>query len=232
MENILITGIGSGLGKALANLYLERGTRVLALGRHLPTEFANHDNLHFLSCDLRQLEHIEGKVKDLVSATGQIDLVILNAGILGKIKDMSDTPLFEIESVMTVNVWANKILLDALIESGTAIGQIVGISSGAAVNCNRGWNAYSFSKSALNALLKLYAREMEGTHITSLAPGIIWTPMLQKVLDETDKIKYPSVQRIEEARKLSPEEAARLLDATFAKLKQYESGSFLDVRTL
>ncbi len=232
MANIMITGIGSGLGKALTQFYLERGNRVLALGHHRPGELSRHAGLDFLYCDLHRLERIETTVKELVSTTERLDLVILNAGILWQIQDMADTPLHEIESVMCINVWANKVLLDALIASRIPVEQIVGISSGAAINCNRGWNAYSLSKAALNTLLKLYAREMEGTHITALAPGIIWTPMLEKVIDETDKIKFPSIQRIEEATKMSPEEAARLLDATFPKLKQYESGVFLDVRNL
>ncbi len=53
-----------------------------------------------------------------------------------------------------------------------------------------------------------------------------------KTIDETDKDEYPSVHRIEDARKMSPKEAASLLDASFSKLMRYESGSFLDVRNL
>ncbi len=232
MANILITGIGSGLGKALAQFYLDQGDRVLALGRRLPPDLSHHPGLDFMPCDLRRLESIETSVRELISPVERLDLVILNAGVLGQIRDMRDTPLYEMEAVMTVNVWANKILLDALIASEVEVEQIVGISSGAAVNCNRGWNAYSLSKAALNTLLKLYAREMENTHVTSLAPGIIWTPMLQQVIDESDKTRYPSIRRIEEAPKMPPEEAARLLAATFPRLKQYGSGEFLDVRTL
>jgi len=232
MKKLLITGIGSGLGEALARFYLEKGCEVYALGRRIPRDLEATAALHFVQCDLRRLEYTQGAVRDLVGNAGELDLVLLNAGILGEIKDMTDTALYEIEAVMTVNVWANKVLLDTLIDLDTTVAQVVGISSGAAVNCNRGWNAYSLSKAALNTLLKLYAREMEATHITSLAPGIIWTPMLKRVIDETDKLRYPSVQRIDDAAKMTPEEAARLLDATFPRLKRYESGSFLDVRTL
>ncbi len=232
MANLLITGIGSGLGKALAAHYLNQGDRVFALSRHLPDDLAGQAQLHFQPCDLQQLEAIDPAVRKLLDGVERLDLVILNAGVLGAIKDMTETPLYEIDQVMTVNVWANKVLLDTLIDLGLAVDQVVGISSGAAVNCNRGWNAYSLSKASLNVLLKLYAREMDNTHLTALAPGIIWTPMLAKVVETVDTEKYPSVRRIQQVEKMSPEEAARLLAATFPRLREYESGSFLDVRTL
>ncbi|BCX81155.1 benzil reductase ((S)-benzoin forming) [Methylomarinovum caldicuralii] len=232
MANLLITGIGSGLGKALAGYYLNRGDRVFALSRHLPDDLAGRPGLRFQPCDLQQLEAVGPALHKLLADAERLDLVILNAGVLSAIKDMTATPLYEIDWVMTVNVWANKVLLDTLIDLGLPVEQIVGISSGAAVNCNRGWNAYSLSKAGLNVLLKLYAREMAGTHLTALAPGIIWTPMLAKVVETADTEKYPSVRRIREVEKLSPEEAAERLAATFPRLKEYESGSFLDVRTL
>ncbi len=232
MQQLLITGIGSGLGLALAEWYLQQGWTVYAVGRHYPESLHDNPNLHFQPCDLQAMEKIDPSVRALLAKTARLDLVILNAGVLGAIKDMTETPLHEIDTVMTVNVWANKILLDTLIDLELAVDQVVGISSGAAVNCNRGWNAYALSKGTLNSLLKLYAREMEATHITALAPGIIWTPMLAKVIETTDKAKFPSVQRIQDANKMPPLEAARLLAATFPKLKAYESGSFLDVRQL
>ncbi|HHJ40227.1 MAG: alcohol dehydrogenase [Methylothermaceae bacteria B42] len=232
MQRILITGIGSGLGLALAQWYLQQEAEVYALGRHFPEPLQDHGKCRFQYCDLQQLERIDPAARSLLNGVQNLDLMILNAGVLGAIKDMTETPLYEIDAVMTVNVWANKVLLDTLIDLEVDIDQVVGISSGAAVNCNRGWNAYSLSKGTLNSLLKLYAREMESTHVTALAPGIIWTPMLAKVIETSDKIKFPSVQRVQDAEKMSPEEAARLLAETFPKLKAYESGSFLDVRNL
>ncbi len=232
MANLLITGVGSGLGEALARRYLDKGDHVFALGRHLPETLEGHPQLHFQRCDLRRLEAVDPAVRKLLGGVDRLDLVVLNAGILRAIRDMTETPLYEIDETMAVNVWANKVLLDALIDMQLDIAQIVGISSGAAVNCNRGWNAYSLSKASLNVLLKLYAREMPGTHITALAPGIIHTPMLEQVVRTTDTDKYPSVKRIQEAEKMTPDQAARLLEETFPKLRAYESGAFLDVRNL
>ena len=47
--------------------------------------------------------------------------MLLNAGVLGEIKDLSDTTLAEIAAVMDVNVWANKVIYDTLRELDTRI---------------------------------------------------------------------------------------------------------------
>ncbi len=226
---LFITGIGSGLGKALAEEALSRGYEVYAMSRHLPEGLRG--KVRFKRCDLLELEKVYPAVVELLANVDSLDLVILNAGILGKFGDTHDVPLYEMERVMDINVWANKVILDALIDLNIPIRQIVGISSGAAVNCNRGWNAYSISKAALNCLLKLYAREMEGTHITALAPGLVLTPMLEEVMKQ-DEDRYPSVSRIKESPKRTPEEAARLLFDTFPRLFEFDSGSFVDVRKI
>ncbi len=227
--NLFITGIGSGLGKALAEEAVKRNYKVFALSRHLPSSLK--DSVRFARCDLRNHEKISVVLKDLLKGIRELNLVILNAGILGDFGDMKDIPLYRFREVMDINVWANKIILDTLMEMEISVAQIVGISSGAAVNCNRGWNAYAISKAAFNCLLKLYAREMEHTHITALAPGLILTPMLKEVLNQ-DELKYPSVKRIKESFKRTPEEAAQLLFDTFPKLLRFESGSFVDIRKI
>ncbi len=226
---LFITGIGSGLGKALALEGLKRGYEVYALSRHLPEELKG--KINFVKCDLEALEEVSLCVYKLLGGLKKLDLIILNAGVLGKFGDMAEVPLYEFERVMKINVWANKVILDTMIRMGIEVDQIVGISSGAAVNCNRGWNAYSISKAALNCLLKLYSREMENTHITALAPGLVLTPMLEEVMKQ-DEEKYPSVKRIKESPKRTPEEAAELIFNLLPKLKEFESGSFLDVRKL
>ena len=224
-----ITGIGSGLGKALVSEAIERGYEVYALSRRLPEELRGKVN--FVRCDLEELENVKTAVYSLLGNLNRIDIVILNAGILGKFGDMRDVSLQEMDRVMNVNLWANKLILDSLMELGVEINQIVGISSGAAVNCNRGWNAYSISKASFNCLLKLYSREMDKTHITALAPGLVLTPMLEEVMAQDDTL-YTSIKRIRESSKRTPEEAARLLFDIFPKLLSFESGSFLDVRKI
>ncbi len=233
--NLFITGVGSGLGKALAVEYLNRGYRIFALSRHLPEELKNSDRVHFAEADLSNLEEVKLKTYKLLEGlNGNLPFVVLNAGTLGRLSEMTQIPLKELKDVMDLNLWANKLILDTLWDlqkrSILKVGQIAAISSGAAVNCNKGWNAYSLSKAALNCMVKLYSHEFENSHLLSVAPGLIWTPMLKKVVLEHDEKRFPSVKRLKEAPKHSPESAAKVLVEVFANACRFPSGSFIDVR--
>ncbi len=224
---LFITGIGSGLGKALVEEALKRNYEVFALSRHLPEELK--DKIHFQPCDLKKTEGIYFCLHKLLKDIKELNLVILNAGVLGEMKDMHEISLAEIEEVMRINLWSNKVIIDFLIDYGIKVEQLIAISSGAARNCNRGWNAYSLSKAGLNCLVKLYSWELPETHMVALAPGLVLTPMLEEVM-RNDERKFPSITRIKNAPKLLPEHAARFIFEILPKLKEVESGSFVDVR--
>lgn len=224
---LFITGIGSGLGKALVEEALKRNYEVFALSRRMPKEFEG--KIRFYPCDLKRTEGIYNCMEKLLKGLKEINLAILNAGVLGEMKDMHETSLLEIEEVFKVNLWANKVIIDYFIDNELEVEQIIAISSGAAKNCNRGWNAYSLSKAGLNCLIKLYSWELPKTHLIALAPGLVLTPMLEEVTRNDEK-KFTSIARIKNSPKLLPEHAARFIFETLPKLKEFESGSFVDLR--
>lgn len=230
MKNILITGISSGLGEALAEAYLENGDTVYAIGKTISGKLDHYPHFFFFPYDLSETFMIQSTLKEFLQDR-TFDLVILNAGILGDIATLSQTDLMVAKEVMEVNVWANKELIDTL-HANAEVKQIIGISSGAAVNGSKGWGAYSLSKAALNMLLKVYAKELPDIHFTALAPGVIRTPMVEHIIKEVDDNKYPSAKRLKEGPIQTPKEAAKNLMAVFPQLLEYESGSFVDVRTM
>ncbi len=231
MKNILITGVSSGLGEALAKAYLENGDNVYAIGKTIPKKLDHYPHFFFFPYDLSETFMIQSTLEEFL-AHRSFDLVILNAGILGDIQTLSQTDLMDAKAVMEVNVWANKELIDTLLSAKAQVKQIVGISSGAAINGSKGWGAYSLSKSGLNMLLNVYAKEVPEIHFTALAPGIIHTPMVQYVIDEVNDEIYPSAKKLKEGNIQTPDEAAKHLLTIFPQLLEYESGSFLDVRTM
>jgi len=230
MRNILITGIGSGLGEALAKLYLDHGDKVYAVGRTFPKQFDHYEHFFFFPYDLSRTFLINSDIAPFIR-DHVYDLVILNAGVLGEIKTLKETDLNDIKEVMELNVWANKELIDALSTYAT-VKQVVGISSGAAVNGSKGWGAYSLSKSALNMLLKVYAKELPQIHFCALAPGVIKTPMTDHIIEKVDDQEFPSAKRLKESHIQTPEEAAKNLLFVIPKLLAYESGCYVDVREM
>jgi len=229
-KNILITGVSSGLGEALVEAYLEKGDSVYAIGKTLPKKFDHHPHFFFFPYDLSETFMLQSTLKEFIQDRS-FEIAILNAGVLGDIQTLSQTDLSDIKAVMEVNVWANKELIDTL-HTHASVKQIVGISSGAAVNGSKGWGAYSLSKAGLNMLLSVYAKELPEIHFTALAPGVIRTPMVQHIIDKVDDERYPSAKQLKLGNIQTSQAAAKHLIATFPRLLAYESGSFLDVRTM
>ena len=230
MKNILITGVSSGLGEALVEAYLNNGDAVYSIGKHHPKRFENYPHFFFFPYDLSDVSNLKSTLQPFFDHRS-FEIVILNAGVLGDINTLDKINTEDIKRVMDINVWANKELIDLLIEP-SIVHQVVAISSGAAVNGSKGWGPYSLSKSSLNMLLKVYAKELPETHFTSLAPGIIDTPMVKHIIEEVDHKLFPSAKTLKESHIQTPKEAAENLLKIIPQLVQYESGIFLDVRTM
>lgn len=235
-RTVLITGNSSGLGHGLTEVYLDKGWEVYGVSRRGCTDLPG--KLKDIRCDLTDYEAVPLALETLLMGIGHLDVVILNAGILGKMQDMADSSLADIQQVMDANVWSNKVLLDWLLKSGIRIDQIVLISSGAAINGNRGWGAYALSKATLNMLTQLYAHEFPHTHLAALAPGLVDTAMQDVLCDpaQVDEQQFPSVAKLRAARETpampKPRDAGQLIADAIPGLKQLPSGSFADIRTL
>ncbi len=233
-RNVLITGNSSGIGFGLTQEYLDRGWNVYGLSRRGCTILS--DALHDGRCDLSDFPGTESALAGLLDGVDWLDLVVLNAGTLGEIKKLRETSMTDIKRVMDINLWANKVIMDWLYNSGVRIHQIVFMSSGAAVNASKGWSGYALSKAALNMLARLYVHEFSNSHITAFAPGVVHTRMLDDINRFVDASQYPSVKVLQDAVRTNSlvrtREAGRRLAAAFEKLTEYPSGSFLDIRTM
>ncbi len=237
-RNVLITGISSGIGAALTEACLERGDQVYGLSRRQPEGLSSRDRLRFRTLDLTRFDEVGPGLKELLEGAPRLDLVILNAGMLGEIKDLRETSLDEIRPVMEVNTWANKAVLDALFAEDLPVTQVIGISSGAAVSGSRGWGAYALSKASFKMLLQLYAAEQPATHFCSFAPGLIDTAMQDQLcgMPAEDAERYPSLSSIQAARGTenmpSPTQVAATLLEAFEKVRAEPSGCFVDLRSM
>lgn len=236
-KTAFVTGVSTGIGFGLAEEMLKRGWRVLGLSRREPafTEFG--DQFSFRSVDLTESETLAANVMGLLAGVPRIDLAVLNAGVLGAFGDLADATLEDLQNTMNVNVWSNKLILDALFAEGRSVEQVVTISSGAAVNGHRGWSGYSISKAALNMFTRLYAKEQPRTHFCAFAPGVVDTPIQDQLLSLQSDDRFPSLEYLRAKRGTDdmpgPAEAARRLLAAFERLPAVvSSGDFADIRSL
>lgn len=227
-KNILITGCSSGLGLALTQYYLDNDFTVYGISRNKP----NIDNKNFIfkEFDLSKLDSIGTKLTPFIDEIGEIEIVYLNAGILGDIKEMKHQAVDDIKKALDINVFANKELLDIL--SQQKVSNIIAISSGAAKNGSKGWGAYSLSKATLNMLINLYSKEMLETKILAVAPGVIETPMTDVIRFDVDDSIFTSAKILKSGEIQQPLDAAMRLDNVVKRANEFESGSFIDVRNI
>lgn len=230
-EQIFITGVSSGIGRALAETCLNKGWKVFGLSRR--SAELNHPNFREIKCDLSELDKIPNALEPLFGKGAELHYIVLNAALLGEIKDLQECSMPELQRVFDVNVWANKTILDTVFSLGTKVQQVVAISSGAATTAFRGWSGYSISKAALNMLIGLYAAEKPDVHFTSLAPGIVDTPMQQQLAEIPADPRFGSLEMLRSARGTpfmpKPEITAEKIVASLPRLKRFPSGGFVDL---
>jgi NAD(P)-dependent dehydrogenase (short-subunit alcohol dehydrogenase family) len=235
--NIFITGTSSGIGWGLTKHFLAQGHHVYGVSRRVPSDLISSQNYTHLTSDLSQFDKAKLELDDFLQNLKTIDLAILNAGILGEISDLKHQSIDQIKKVMDINVWSNKMVIDSLTKNVQELTKVVAISSGASKSGNRGWGAYSLSKSSLNMLIQLYANENNNTAFYSFAPGLVDTAMQDYLCSGDLNTKtFPSAQKLIDARNTeympSAEVAGEILAAGMEKLDQLPSGSFADIRQL
>jgi NAD(P)-dependent dehydrogenase (short-subunit alcohol dehydrogenase family) len=183
----IVTGYRSGIGKAVVSLLEEHGTRVH--GFDLP------------DVDLRDLGAIDAHVQRVVTLEGRIDILVNNAGITN-LGNLVDTPLEEVEDVLTVNLKAPfllmKYVIPVMLQNGG--GAIVNNASDQALIGKRDSAIYGASKAALAQLTKSAALDWgpRGIRVNCVAPGSTDTPMLRQVLSalsERMKVKTDDVHK-------------------------------------
>jgi NAD(P)-dependent dehydrogenase (short-subunit alcohol dehydrogenase family) len=180
-KTAIVTGHMQGIGHAVGELLTAHGCRVY--GFDLPDH------------DLRRLHQIAGWVDAVAAETGRIDILVNNAGITN-VGDILETPLAEVEDVLTVNLKAPFMMIKAVLPHMLRqhSGSVVNNASDQALVGKRYSAVYGASKSALAQLTKSAALDWSprGIRFNCIAPGSTDTPMLRRVLGELHA-RYPDV---------------------------------------
>ncbi len=174
----IITGGGSGIGKALAHELATRNKTVLIVGRREEClrEVATFSSfIDYLCADISSTAGREKLIAYLENKP-VIEGLIHNAGIIEPIVPISIIDEKAWRQVMAINVEAplflSQLLYDKLIN-----GRVLTIGSGAAYFPVAGWAAYCTSKAALSMLTRCWQLESNRVAFASVMPGIIDTDM-------------------------------------------------------
>lgn len=231
--NLLITGTSSGLGKALARQFLKNGATVYGISRRNDRELADFPQYHHLAQDLSLIDSLPGALLEFLSGVQTIDLAILNAGTFPLADNKGRVPVSEVTNLMQVNVWANKVIIDTLLKTIPNVYQVVAISCGKLISNIRQLHTFALSKSILNKWIRLYSREAPATHFSALAPGLVDTDLIDKLLDLPQEDDSPPVRELlamqEKGLIFSPDYAANFLVEAMGSALHKDSGSYHDL---
>lgn len=191
----LISGAGSGIGRASALLLAARGARVavtdvdLARAESVAGEIeAAGGSAIALRIDVAQLPDADRAVAETVGHFGRLDWAVNNAAITGEHAPIVDTDPEIWRSVIDVNLVGVYAALRAQLRHLTAQGSgaIVNTGSITSVNGQAFTSAYNSSKHAVAGLTKTAALEAAaaGVRVNAVAPGYVRTPLLAGFTEE------------------------------------------------
>jgi 3-oxoacyl-[acyl-carrier protein] reductase len=164
----LLTGAGSGIGRALAGALAREGILVCAVGRRLARlqETATSSPLiHCYSTDISGATAVEDLLGDILRDHGRLDFLINNAGIFPAKKSLAETSITDWDQTFATNVRGPFLLCRQAVPHFIAqdFGRIVNIS--APIKHLPQAAAYCASKCALDSLTKALAFELRGKNI-------------------------------------------------------------------
>lgn len=190
---IIITGISSGIGYALADHYLSQGLQVAGIGRR---NTIKHQNLIFFEKDLSTTTDFSF-LEQTVCQANEI-ILINNAGTIGNIERISEQAISDITNTIQVNTIAPMLLCQFVLQHFPLQNPltIINISSGAGKRPIPSWASYCASKAALDLFSQtIYLEEKERNRnlkVYSISPGVVDTPMQEKIR-KADPLTFSSL---------------------------------------
>ncbi len=186
----IITGGGTGIGRATTESFVAQGASVLVVGRRdapIKELAANYPaQVKYLQADISQSGIAKTVVDFAVKEFGRLDILVNNAGmaVLKPLSMLTDT---EIDGMLTVNIRAVLALSrEAIPALEKNKGSIINLSSVAAQTALPGMSAYAATKSGIDRLSKILATELGplGIRVNVVAPGLTKTDMLSAMPEE------------------------------------------------
>ncbi|MDF5528198.1 3-oxoacyl-ACP reductase FabG, partial [Vibrio parahaemolyticus] len=187
----LVTGASRGIGRAIAELLVERGATVIGTatsesGAAAISEYLG-DNGKGLALNVTDVESIEATLKTINEEFGVIDILVNNAGItrdnlLMRMKDDEWNDI--IDTNLTPIYRMSKAVLRGMMKKRA--GRIINVGSVVGTMGNAGQTNYAAAKAGVIGFTKSMAREVasRGVTVNTVAPGFIETDMTKALSDD------------------------------------------------
>ena len=230
----IVTGASRGIGRAIAEVFVREGAKVVICGRKQETLDAVAreigPSVKAVACHIGKMDQIRNLVDSAVRQFGRIDIFVNNAAT-----NIAQGPCLEVDEgqfdkMVEVNLKSAfllvKLVAPGMCERGS--GSIINVASVAGLRPQPDGLLYSMTKAALIMMTQCYARELgpKGVRVNAIAPGLIQTVLSEYYWkDETRKVEIIGRQPLRHLGQ--PSEVAEV-----ALLLASDRGSYMTGQTL
>ncbi|OWV69388.1 2-hydroxypropyl-CoM dehydrogenase [Rhizobium sp. R339] len=217
---VIITGAGSGMGRAMVGEFVSRGARVAAMDINLERAKETVDRLSdpsmafALQVDVSDQDSAKRGVDAVIARWGRVDLLCNNAGILDGHATAHEVSLAEWNRVLAVNLTGPFLMARAVIPQMLAQGKgaIINTSSTSGFSAAGGGSAYTASKHGVIGLTRQLTFEYgaRGIRVNSICPGATATPLALPENNAASPDMDLAISKVPARRWCQPEEIAKL----------------------
>jgi NAD(P)-dependent dehydrogenase (short-subunit alcohol dehydrogenase family) len=232
----IVTGAGSGIGKATALLFAREGARVVVAditGAEEETAREIGDAALAVRADVSRSADVQAMITAATDRFGRLDILFNNAGIEGAQAPTADSDEGNFDRVIAVNLkgvyLGMKYAIPTMLAGGG--GSIINNASVAGLIGFPGIPAYCASKGGVIQLTKTAALEYatQGIRVNAICPGVIWTPMVARFTGASEEARAQFAQLEPVGRMGQPEEVAALVLFLAADESSFVTGTALPV---
>lgn len=241
----VITGAAGGIGRGIAERYIEEGASVVIADIDEDAGAATADELGhaaiFSALDVTDMQSINRTHARCIDTFGGVDILVNNAGI-NVARPVADLTRNEWERVLSINLTGSFLCSQVFARHMIASGRgetILFMSSQAGKRGEAGASAYAASKFGLIGLMECLALELapHGIRVNAVCPGNVDTRMLDWLLDEiaaregqaSDRIRQQLLDQIPLGRLATTREIADAFVYLASPLASYVSGEAINV---
>lgn len=227
---IIVTGSSSGIGKACAEMLLEKEARVIGLDAKVGS--LHHDKYHHFVGNILDEKIVASIIEQVVTLYGQINGLANCAGVFGNGKPFFELTLSEWDKVISTNLTGmfivSKYVAQKMIPYQS--GKIVNISCIRSRIFRDNMSDYAASKAGVVALTSTMALDLKNYHIqvNSVAPGFTYTGMTSKAFDDPQTKSF-SESIIPAGKIAQPEDIAKVILFLLSDMADYVNGETIFV---
>jgi 3-oxoacyl-[acyl-carrier protein] reductase len=235
-KTALVTGAGTGIGRAIAHAFGAAGASVMLAGRRREMLETVRQEVeaaggmaHVHAADVSLQPDAAGLVQAAVESLGRLDILVNNAGrtydqLIFRMKwdELDDVLKTNLQSMFYTCAAAGKVMI------GQRAGSIINVTSVVALTGNAGQSAYVASKAGVIGLTKSLAQEFgsRNVRVNAVAPGFIETEMTASL---SDALKQTYLARVPLRRFGAADEVARVVVFLASDAAAYMTGQVLAV---